>query len=94
MTTFVKQACYEPLRKTTEATHFKRLTNGQWTACSSGEPGAEAKTMRDFTDPQALVPPSLEYVCLDDKARLLESTTESQAYCGTRGFKETSAIHC
>ena len=62
MSTFVKQASYEPLKKTQEATHFKQLPTGQWTACSSGDYGAVAKTMKDFTDPNALVPPNLEYV--------------------------------
>jgi vacuolar protein-sorting-associated protein 4 len=62
VSTFVKQACYEPLRKTTEATYFKQIPGGQWTACSSSDHGAVPKTMKDFTDPNALVPPTLEYV--------------------------------
>lgn len=61
VSTYVKQACYEPLRKTTEATHFKQIPSGQWTACSAGEPGAVQKTMKDFTDPNSLVPPMLQY---------------------------------
>lgn len=31
---FVKQAGFEPLRKTREATHFKQLPTGMWVACS------------------------------------------------------------
>lgn len=61
VSTFVKQACYEPLRKTTEATHFKQLPNGQWTACSSGDYGAVQRLMKDFTNPNDLIPPILEY---------------------------------
>lgn len=58
---FIKQAAFEPLRKTREATHFKMLPDGNYVACSSTDPGARPMRMDDI-DGSKLVPPPLQYV--------------------------------
>ena len=47
MSALIKNACYEPLRKFQNATHFKEVTGPDgkrgWTPCSKDDPGAQLK---------------------------------------------------
>ncbi|KAI0089921.1 AAA-domain-containing protein [Irpex rosettiformis] len=73
ISTIVRDALMQPVRKVLSATHFKQVEDDgklKWTPCSPGDPAAQEKSWSDIDSDELLEPP----LKLNDFLKSLEST--------------------